>query len=424
MLRIPIPQSIVYQKSENSEVTALQTTNVKKKSSCKSCKSCNWCSQIKMLKYFEKWNAIAAIVHLLNAVLTYALPGTNDKPFPVYESYASWTSINNTDITIDNCPIDQYVVNVNRTNESEMFLVNPRAKTKTFTLSLQLLIFSFHFLSFLFQGGIPVYSLVYNSCSLSNDQYVKDIKERGVNSWRFVEYSISATLMLVCIALVSGIDEYYALFSIVVLTSVTMILGLAVELLFDDQLIKFNVHKKQLDKLSKLNLKNASMLGGGLVLNNVSTISENNLEPFIRELKKLGKNIEKYRNNVRKVGLIVHFTGWVTMLSAYGGIIVKHYLLSIQISNVQPPWWVTFAIFAIMSLYLIFGGIQLVQIYIKQRGHPNLEAKNIQVELAYIYNSLITKTILGWVIILNLTDLTDTGEIMCAPTGNTACMPL
>ena len=135
MLRIPIPQSIVYENSENSEVTALQTTNVKKKSSCKSCKSCNWCSQIKMLKYFEKWNAIAAIVHLLNAVLTYALPGTNDKPFPVYESYASWTSINNTDITIDNCPIDQYVVNVNRTNESEMFLVNPRAKTKTFTLS-------------------------------------------------------------------------------------------------------------------------------------------------------------------------------------------------------------------------------------------------------------------------------------------------
>jgi len=340
------------------------------------------------LKHFERWNAVAALVHLINAVLTYALPGTEDEIIPVYESYASWTSLDNTDITKDNCPSNQYVLSVNRTNGSEMFLVNPRAKKEAFTLSLQLLIFSFHFLSFMFQGSIPVYSLVYNGCSLHNDQYVKDIKERGVNTRRFVEYSISATLMLVCIALVSGIDEFNALFTIVVLTSVTMVLGLVVELLFDDQLI------------------------------------EKYTEGFMKETKKrnigrMATKLTELRQYIMYIGKIVHATAWVTMISAYGGIIIKYYILSIQESDVEPPLWVTLVIFTVMFLYLVFGGIQFVQLWFKAKylrletPKEIMKSKNIQVELAYIVNSLVTKTILGWTIILNLTDLTDNGKIMC-----------
>lgn len=332
------------------------------------------------LNHFERLNAVAALAHLVNAVLTLALPGTEDKLIPVYDSYASWTSMDNTDITVENCPINHHVMSFNRTNGPESFLVNPRAKKETFTLSLQWLIFSFHFLSFLFQGGIPVSALVYDH-TLTNETYVKNIKQRGVNIWRFVEYSVSATLMLVCIALVSGIDEFNALFSIVVLTSVTMILGLVVELLFDDVLF---------------DLKDIP-------------------QKFLKTLK-------ERRQHILNVGWGVHVTAWVTIVSAYGGIIIKYYVLSLQESDegIEPPWWVTLAIFMIMALYLIFGGIQLVQLYWKQqyltRGasqKQSMVSKNIQVELLYIFNSLITKTILGWIIILNLTDLIDDGKIMC-----------
>ena len=119
------------------------------------------------------------------------------------------------------------------------------------------------------------------------------------------------------------------------------------------------------------------------------------------------------------IGKIVHVTAWVTMISAYGGIIIKYYILSIQESDVEPPLWVTLVIFTVMFLYLVFGGIQFVQLWFKAKylrletPKEIMKSKNIQVELAYIVNSLVTKTILGWTIILNLTDLTDNGKIMC-----------
>lgn len=450
MLRFPVDKKvIVVSVSLENEKKPLLHNLTQTSETCKKQKACKCfsfkgltCSNLNQLENFERWNAIAALMHLINATLTYALPGTVDQSYPIYESYASWSALNDTDISIHNCPSNQYILSVDmENNQTEPFLVNPRAKTETFTVSLQLLIFSFHFLSFLFQGGIPLHSLCYAKCSLSNKEYVKNIKERGVNSWRFVEYSVSATLMLICIALVSGIDEYNALFSIVILSFVTMVLGLVVELLFDDKLLEFGMLKQNYSKSNGLDCKIVECIANNEALlcatDNVSKRQNHSIltsEQYILYLTDINNKLQsidvakkaakKYRNTIYNIGLIVHFTGWVTILSAYGGVIIKHYLFSIGMTEMQPPWWVTFAIFAVMTLYLIFGGIQLAQIYIKQKQPANLKEKNIQIELAYIFNSLITKTILGWVIILNLTDLTDNGRTNCEPLGNTTCIPM
>ena len=294
---------------------------------------------------FEIVNWVAAGGHLFNAVLTLVIG--DDKQYQIYDTYASWTPYNST----APCPPNQYIV---KGNEGT-FIVNPRDKVSMMSLSLLWLIFAFHILSAIFQGY----------AGFSRD-YVTNIKQRGVNPLRFVEYSLSATIMLVCIALVSGIDEFYAILAVASLTFVTMVLGLIAELLFDDQLVE--------------------------------------------------------RLATRRIGWIAHLTGWVTMLSAYVGVILKQYFVSVSESDVGPPAWVTVAIFVVFGLYNIFGVTQFVQLWYKYPLHlffkPDCMPKdsknsknskkvcgmklNVLVEMVYVANSLVTKTLLGWMIIINL----------------------
>jgi hypothetical protein len=293
---------------------------------------------------FEIVNWVAAGGHLFNAVLTLVIG--DDKQYRIYDTYASWTPYNST----APCPPNQYIME----GSEGTFLVNPRDKVSMMSLSLLWLIFAFHILSALFQGYT----------GFSRD-YVTNIKQRGVNPLRFVEYSLSATIMLVCIALVSGIDEFYAMLAVASLTFVTMMLGLIAELLFDDQLV---------DRLT-----------------------------------------------TRRIGWIAHLTGWVTMLSAYVGVILKQYFVSVRESDVGPPDWVTVAIFVVFGLYNIFGVTQFVQLWYKYPLHlffkpecvpdpkdPKDPKKvcgmelNVLIEMVYVANSLVTKTLLGWMIIINL----------------------
>lgn len=294
--------------------------------------------KVKKVELFQIINWIAAGGHLLNALLSLFLG--DSKQYKVYDTYASWTPFNET------CPQNQYTVS----GSTGKFLVNPRDKAPTITLSLYWLIFSFHILSALFQA--------FSGCSSA---YVSDIKVRGVNPLRFLEYAISATIMLICIALVSGIDEYYALLSVSALTFVTMMLGLVAELLFDDT---------------------------------------------------------KKDYQLKQIGWIAHFTGWVTMLAAYCGVILKQYFFSIEKSDQGPPEWVTAVIFVVFGLYNIFGVVQFIQLYCKYPIHHAVLGKenivlgsekivcgstlNIVVELVYVFNSLLTKSVLGWMIIINL----------------------
>ena len=293
------------------------------------------CKQ-KPMQTFEIINWIAAGGHLFNATLTLVIG--DDKQYQIYDTYASWTPYNGT------CPTNQYKVN----GSTGTFLVNPRDKAPTMSLSLLWLIFAFHILSALFQG--------YAGCSKN---YVSNIVQRGVNPLRFVEYAASATIMLLCIALVSGIDEYFALLAVEALTFVTMILGLIAELLFDDT-------KKD------------------------------------------------YR--LKQIGWIAHFAGWVTMLAAYGGVILKQYFFSLEKSDEGPPEWVTIVIFAVFGLYNIFGVTQFIQLCCKfpvhkiykedcvVSGQKNVcgSSLNVFIEMMYVVNSLVTKTLLGWMIIVNL----------------------
>lgn len=286
---------------------------------------------------FETINWIAAGGHLVNTALTYYVGDT--KQYTIYEPYASWAPF------VGNCPADYYTIE--RGNRT--WLVNPRAQHPSMKISLFWLIFVFHLLSAVFQGYV----------GWQRKTYVTNIIERGVNPHRFVEYSASATIMLICIALVSGIDDYHGILAVEVLTFVTMILGLIGELLFDDR-------------------------------------------------------IKDYR--LKQIGWVAHFAGWVTMLAAYVGVILKKYFLSIEKSDQGPPDWVTIIIFAIFGLYNIFGITQFIQLCCKYPVQKACTSKpvdtkgkevcgtslNVFIEMMYVANSLVSKTLLGWMIIANL----------------------
>lgn len=93
------------------------------------------------------------------------------------------------------------------------------ASTNLFNMQLPLLIALFFFLSAFFHFYIAT---VYNK------RYVNNLK-LGINKMRWVEYSISASVMIVAIGLLVGIYDFMSLLMIFSLTAIMNLMGLVME---------------------------------------------------------------------------------------------------------------------------------------------------------------------------------------------------
>ena len=139
-------------------------------------------------------NIIAALLHGVNALLMVIFYYENDQHDQLYNittPYGNWTNVNGTMEILD----ESYIV------------------WKDFSLNWA--IFTFHLLSFVFQllVLIPAYD------------YQNMVEKRGQNWMRFLEYSISASIMLVCIALTTGVRDFVTLLIICILNITTQALG-------------------------------------------------------------------------------------------------------------------------------------------------------------------------------------------------------
>ena len=189
---------------------------------------------------------------------------------------------------------------------------------------------------------------------------------------------------MAAIALVSGIYELYAQIGIFFLTFTTQMLGLVAEY--------------------SLSLYSADIEG-------------------------------KYAKDLRNLAYISHFAGWVSMMAAYG-IVWRQFDKNIQSSDLSPPDFVYVIVIGLFLLYNIFGFSQFFQILIKTgccekkdsekkdkccrdredccqwpkcRGSVcskdrccGSKSTNVAVESFFVWNSLISKTLLGWMIYANL----------------------
>ena len=308
---------------------------------------------------YEIVNYVAACLHLVQAVWGFML---NELDVHVQETYVDWREG-------DSCT-------GNVTAVVNGFVLSRESKPTHF-ISLKWLIIAFHLLSFTFELGVtdPL-------CCWAREfreDYTKSVNI-GVNSLRFVEYSASASIMLIAIALVSGIYDSYALIGIGFLTFATMALGGVAERLFSDELPTL-----ENDTLNVLTPKQF---------------------PFT------------YR--ARILGWVCHFTGWITMLSAYG-IILRNFYYTNSMSQEQAPWFVWLIVIAIFVLYKIFGGVQFYQLCQKtppailrqseddvKLGKVNNQVLNRTVEMVYVVNSLVSKTLLGMIIIFQIINAENT----------------
>ena len=93
------------------------------------------------------------------------------------------------------------------------------ATVTLFNLSLPMLIAIFLFISATFHFIIA---------TICNKQYNKDLT-KGMNRFRWIEYSISASIMMVAIALLVGIYDLGSLIMIFALTSAMNLMGLVME---------------------------------------------------------------------------------------------------------------------------------------------------------------------------------------------------
>jgi len=382
-------------------------------------------------RWFIAINIIAAVGHLVNVIATFLLSSTQGREsmYPIYQTYAKWSTRDAA--CEDGMNLDSsYEIIGNGTR----LVVTPTATAVVYKLSLFWLIVSFHMLSFIFQIGIPVTDFVAHRFNLGcgrscHKHYVKDVLESGVNSLRFVEYSISASIMLVCLAILSNILKLYSLIGIGVLSAATMLFGLIAEVLFSDKYLAVDMTKKiEMAPVEPQALVGRASFNNEFVVNALPA----DTEPVPRYPD------DALAKDLRRLGWIAHFSGWITMGAAYGGILVQHFFWSVQKSEEanpdgpSAPDFVRFLIIALAVLYNIFGFSQLFQMCAKDpwmgvwtgrddkcgclkyegmskgAGYDGRKIScckvslNEGIERFYVFNSLFTKTLLGWTIISRL----------------------
>lgn len=301
------------------------------------------------MKTYWFFNLVAAFLHFANAVLmfsTYYSNDTKDVCYSLRMSYAAWDGINGTDRADDDFNIRTEYVDTSR-------------------LSLHWLIFGFHLLSFVFQF-VPVLldsetDESFFRClpckRLQRDSMLhypyQNFVRNGRNPIRFFEYAISASIMLVCIALLSGVRDENILIMIAMLCGACQMFGFVAESV-PSGVVRIVAH----------------FTGWVTLMTSYGVIWAY-------------YGIANYKAHER----------WVD-----GGRVGR---------ELGAPDYVHVIVITMFLLFNSFGAVQLSQMYCKGRFlcfKENSVSKwfykwvGKEAELSYVTLSLVAKTVLGWVI--------------------------
>ena len=172
---------------------------------------------------YLKINNFAVIGHLLSALaMIFLLNGKSSVIIPYTESYSEWTTKDSN----SSCPLGSRSFDTS----NGKFCIGTTTKPVScdegscYGINLGWLIISFHFLSFAFQ----LLATLTNFKPILGYKY-SDMIDKNKNPLRFIEYSFSASIMLIAIALLNGVTDINLITSIAVLTAACQLCGLAVE---------------------------------------------------------------------------------------------------------------------------------------------------------------------------------------------------
>jgi len=323
------------------------------------------CPRSRVCKYpFQVVNWFAVFGHFCSFVLMIYFYMQLSEPFtiPYTETYIKWNRLKN---VTGNETCAPSLGRINSTDPAEDFCIGvTTGNIADSGVDLGLLIIAFHVLSFVFQGlaglsecckdgvglGFGFGAILGFQVDTYRFRYTTEIS-KGRNLLRFVEYSFSASIMLVAIALLNGVTDINLIACIAVLTAATQIAGLVCEYL----------------------------LAKG--------------EDFL-------------------IAWVMHVIGWMQFLCAYGVIMHAFLRSATQDETIQPPWFVFVIVWSIFAFYGSFGMVQVTELlcyknsccsYFNRYRSCRVDQRiNYQCkEMAYVILSLASKLVLGWLIFTN-----------------------
>jgi hypothetical protein len=298
----------------------------------------------------------AALVHLVLMVVFIVLKLTNSDDYKV-PKHLLLPITKNLGVWLNKSEAVNYPVPIGDKLKSECSLATPYdSRSPDFyiqplslyitTYDTRWAIILFHFLSFAFQFCNSIFADRYNATFSSGETHLS----------HFLEYSISASIMITTMSVQLGVQDIYTLMGVFCNSWACMMLGFFAEILF--------------------------------------------------------------QNNVPKVDILIfkwsphwiaHISGWVTLCFAVAAVLSSLNTFLTCMNGVELPSFVYPLVVAEMVIFCSFGGVQFWEFcckppsdrFTEKEGGPEYK-KRVQwafrVEFWYIVLSLAAKTILGCVV--------------------------
>ena len=303
-----------------------------------------------------------------------------------------------------------------------LYIAIPAWEDSGLVLSLHWLVVSFFALSFLFQGAAAIIELKVRRlrCRASTASSPCDeaaAASSSVATWlRFIEYSFSAAVMIVAIALQVGIADAWMLFVLAALTWATMMLGLVGEriLALEEDLASMSSAATWHAQMSSTtNHGDAAATGdfeSRLLPPNGSTVKPgyDAASPSLEVSTHFAASCIGLKLPLMRWA--AHTTAWVTQAVVFV-VIIAHFYNSQRTcefsdapggraDNIAPDF-VYAIVFSELGLFVCFGLTQLGQFIrfdVWRNGGSSSRGGGGCVEAAYIVQSLVSKTLLGWLV--------------------------
>jgi hypothetical protein len=314
---------------------------------------------------FDFANLFASFLHLSWGIIFSCLwafkkksdGGHRDLVYPLYSSYSSWNATEIELVTSDaltSCAAP-------RSLHFGDMTVSPAWNDAEISLSLHWLVTSFFFLSAFFQflAVMIPRSLVPNAVI------------------RFVEYSISASIMIVAIGLQLGIFHAQVLLLLAALTWTTMICGIVAEMLLPEMLLP--------EMLLPNKYTEALFLRGQLQTN----VDTKTIQHFHTEIDSIRMFLRRALRRANRVAWLAHAIGWVTQMSVFF-VLLQQFHGGQNCSPRAAPAFVWAIVYGELALFSSFGFVQLLQL------SRSISAK--KAEMIYTVLSFVSKTLLGWLV--------------------------
>lgn len=267
------------------------------------------------------------------------------------------------------------------------------------SIDITLCLFGFFLLSFLFQ--LLAVTFWWTKFSFL-------LLEWYVQPFRWIEYSLSASLMAIVFAVLNGIRETTFLYNIFLEFFTCMMLGLIQEVLMGFyKRRQFEI--QQLvddDKIMKQKLRQSQRQGNqernDRFRNEMTDTLNEGLQDAITFLD--GQtDLAAKRTDIGLLVFLPHILGWFPFISATSVFMVS-FSLAVSYGPSRPPAWVyclySFQ-FVIMSLFAVVQFYEQAHIF-KAKTAEACRRYAIRAEFAYTVLSLLAKSVLCWVLFANM----------------------